>query len=80
MVGYKVDSSEGLGSVTIGLRGDSIAYMVLERAWPTTARRCGSNFSPPLLRLATAGLPEPNQHMIAVPDTDMTFLTLAKKK
>ena len=32
VVGYKVDSSEGLGSVTIRLRRDSIAYMGFERA------------------------------------------------
>ena len=77
---FKVDSSEGLGGVVVGLRGGSIASIEFERAWPVTARRHGSNFSPPLLRLEGAGMPVPHQHMIAVPDTDMTFLTLAKEK
>ena len=80
LVRYKVDSSEGLGTVTFGLRGDSIAFMEFEHSWPATARRCGSNFSPQHLRLELAGLPPPNHHMLPVPDTDMTFLTLAKKK
>ena len=80
LVRYKVDSSEGLGTVTFGLRGDSIAFTEFEHSWPATARRCGSNFSPQHLRLELAGLPPPNHHMLSVPDTDMTFLTLAKKK
>jgi hypothetical protein len=79
-VRYKVDSSEGLGAVTFGLRGSSIAFMEFEHSWPATARRCGSNFTPTHLRLESAGLPSPNHHMVAVPETDMTFLTLAKHK
>ena len=77
---YKVMSSEGMGHVTVGIRGSSIASIAFERAWPVTARMCGSNFSPDLLRLENAGLAPPHHHMIAVPDTDVTFLTLAKDK
>ena len=76
---YKVMSSEGMGHVTVGIRGNSIASIAFERAWPVTARMCWSNFHQNCCASRARASP-PHHHMIAVPDTDVTFLTLAKDK
>ena len=63
-----------LGAVTVVVRGVSVQWIILERAWPAKERPKRSQFMPEACSIVSIGLEAPYDHMLKVQDKDIAYL------
>jgi hypothetical protein len=84
---FDTREQHGIGNVTGTRRGNSVATIRFQSPCPLTERRRCSKFLPDYIRLPLSGVPAPigfpHDHlhggMLALSETDVAFLTLAKE-